>query len=114
MEIEYIRTETMDTKKEILQCPICQTTYSRRERIICYNIQKSFTVKVLHRKYHQRKPKNQTLRIILDGFSHSFTMIIPGATISGKTECIKRWCHPYQRKPYIMLRVLATILRTEC
>ena len=113
MEIEYIRTETMDTKKEILQCPICQTAYSRNHNLLQHS-KKFYSESIASKMPPKKAKKIQTLPIIVDDFLHSFTMIIPGATISGKTECVKRWCHPYQRKPYIMLQVLATILRTEC
>ena len=89
MEIEYATTIKMATKKKTLQCSFCQNTFSRKD-----NLQKhlknyhneSIPSRMPPKKAKRSKPcpsESMALHTPL-------TVIVSGATMSGKTEWVTR------------------------
>ena len=89
VDIEYIRTKTMDTKKKTLQCPIYPKTYSRKDNLLRH-LKKYHTESTASRMPPKKAKKSKPCPSESMVFYTPFTMIVSGATMSDKTEWVKR------------------------
>ena len=78
----------MEPKKETLQRPICQAAYSRKDNLL--RLLKKFHSENIAARMPTKKVKNPNLVCQSRRYLNtSFTMIVSGATMSGKTEWLK-------------------------
>ena len=105
----------MEPKKKILQCPICQATYSRKDNLLRH-LKKFHSENIAARMPTKMVKNSKPCLSESVVFNTPFTMIVSGATMSGKTEWVKRLLtqrthdDPCTKESFISLQGLATIL----
>ena len=82
----------MEPKKKTLQCPICQAAYSRKDNSLRH-LKKFYSENIAARMPTEKVKKYSSCLLESMVFNTPFTMIVSGATMSGKTECVTRLLH---------------------
>ena len=96
----------MEPKKKTLQCPICQAAYSRKDNLLRH-LKTFHSENIAARMPTKKVKKSKSCLSESMVFNTPFTMIVSGATMSGKTEWVKRLL---AHKENMMIPVLKKVL----